>query len=372
MKPMQSSDQGNATADGVRLNGAALGKLLQAGQVGTLVVETAKASYELPVKELDMERLARELGTDTNKLQLEITARTNDTAGASIAAAGWKVAGAWEFAVKLSAPDGKEQELKNFTRYVKRTVKPEAGVSLNEGSLAVVRMAPAAGGSWVLEPVPFRVDAGEVHIYSRTNSTYLLVEHTSSFADMNGHWARSSVERMAARMIADGVATGEFQPDKTVTRAEVAALLVRALGLSPSAPSGEIRTFTDVGAADWFAGAVRSASAMKLVEGYGDGSFRPGETVTRQELAVMVHRAIVLAGMNRAASVSAAGPVLAPYGDDAAIAGWAKPAVEVLTRQGLLGGTPEGRFAPAAQATRAESLVLLDRMLAQLNFSNSQ
>ncbi len=372
LKPMQGSGQGNATADGVRLNGAALGKLLQAGHADTLVVETAQASYALPVKELDLERLARELGTDTNKLQLEITARTDDTTGASAAAAGWKVAGAWEFTVKVSAPDGKEQELNDFAGYVKRTVKPEAGVALNEGSWVVARMATAADGSLMLEPVPFRVAGGDVHIYSRTNSTYLLVEHTRSFADMNGHWARSSVERMAARMIANGIGPDQFQPDKTVTRAEVAAFLVRVLGLSPSASGEHNSTFNDVGAADWFAGAVQTASAMKLVEGYGDGSFRPGEAVTRQELAVMVHRAAELAGMNPAASTPAAGPVQMSYSDDAAIAGWAKPAVEVLTRHGLLGGTPEGCFAPTAQATRAESLVLLDRMLAQLDFSDGQ
>jgi parallel beta-helix repeat protein len=372
LKALESSGQGNSPAERVRLTGAALGKLLQAGHVDTLVVQTAQASYALPVKELDLERLARELGTEANKLQLEITARMNNAAGASATAAGWKVAGAWEFAVKVSTPDGKEQELKNFSGYVKRTVKLESGISLNEGSLAVARMAPAADGSWVLEPVPFRVDGGEVHIYSRTNSTYLLVEHTRSFTDMNGHWARSSVERMSVRMIADGVAHGEFQPDKTVTRAEVAAFLVRALGLSPSTSGGEKSTFTDVDTANWFAGAVRTASAVRLVEGYVDGSFRPGEAVTRQELAVMVHRAAELAGMRPAASASDAGPSQAPYGDDAAIAGWAKPAVEALTRQGLLGGTPEGRFAPTAQATRAESLALLDRMLAQLDFSNGQ
>ncbi|MNO03665.1 hypothetical protein D3C81_2244340 [compost metagenome] len=76
--------------------------------------------------------------------------------------------------------------------------------------------------------------------------------------------------------------------------------------------------------------------------------------------------------MKPAASASGAGPAQVPYGDDASIAGWAKPAVEALTRQSLLGGTPEGRFAPTAQATRAESLALLDRMLAQLDFSNGQ
>jgi hypothetical protein len=168
------------------------------------------------------------------------------------------------------------------------------------------------------------------------------------------------------------MAPEEFQPDKTVTRAEAAAFLVRALGLSQSAPGAQNSTFTDVGAVDWFAGAVHSASAMRLVEGDGDGSFRPGEAVTRQELAVMVHRAAELAGMHPAASASAAAPAQASYSDDAAIAGWAKPAVEALTRQGLLGGTPEGSFAPAALATRAESLALLDRMLAQLDFSNGQ
>ncbi len=372
LKAMESSGQGNPPAEGVRLNGAALSKLLQAGHVDTLVVETAQASYALPVKELNMAHLASELGMEATKLQLEITARTNGTAEISAAAAGWKVAGAWEFSVKVSAPDGKEQELKDFSRYVKRTVKPEAGTSLNEGSLAVARMAPAADGRWVLEPVPFRVTGGEVHIYSRTNSTYLLVQHTRSFTDLNGHWAKNSVERMAAHMIADGVVPGEFQPDKIVTRAEVAAFLVRVLGLSPSASGEHNSTFNDVGAADWFAAAVQTASAMKLVEGYGDGSFRPGEAVTRQELAVMVHRAAELAGMNPAASASAAAPAQASYSDDAAIAAWAKPAVEALTRQGLLGGTPEGSFAPAALATRAESLALLDRMLVQLDFSDGQ
>ncbi len=339
LKAVEGSVQGNSPVEGVRLSGAVLGKLLQDGHVDTLVVQTAQASYALPVKELDLGRLARELGTETNKLQLEITARMNDTAEASATAAGWKVAGAWEFAVKISAPDGKEQELKNFSGYVKRTVKPETGISLNEGSLAVARIVPAADGSWVLEPVPFRTDGGEVHIYSRTNSTYLLVQHTRTFADMKGHWAQGGMERMAARMIADGMAPEEFQPDKSVTRAEVAAFLVRALGLSPTATGGDNRTYTDVGAADWFAGAVRSASVMKLVEGYGDGSFRPGEAVTRQELAVMVHRAAELAGMKPAVAASAAGPGQVPYGDDAAIAGWAKPAVEALTRQGLLGGS---------------------------------
>lgn len=371
LKAVESSGQGNSLVQGIRLTGAALGKLLQAEHVDTLVVETSQASYTLPVKELNMERLASELGTDATKLRLEITARMDNDAESSAAAAGWKVAGAWQFAVKVSGPDGRKQELKNFSGYVKRTVKPEAGVSLNEGSLAAARMVPAADGSWMLEPVPFRVAGREVHIYSRINSTYLLVEHTRSFADLNGHWARNSVERMAARMIADGMAPDEFQPDKIVTRAEAAAFLVRALGLSPSDPGGANSKFTDVGAGDWFAGAVRTASAMKLVEGYGDGSFRPGDAVTRQELAVMVHRALELAGMNPAASASAAGPALAPYSDAAAIAGWAKPAVEVLTRQGLLGGTLEGRFDPATQATRAESLALLDRMLAQLDFSNA-
>ncbi|WP_258525925.1 S-layer homology domain-containing protein [Paenibacillus sp. YN15] len=365
LKPDAGSGQGDASADGVRLDGAALGKLLQAGHVDTLVVETARAAYALPVKELDLEQLARELGTDAAKLELAVTAQQNDSAAASAAKAGWKVAGAWEFAVKVSAPDGKVRELASFNRYVKQTVKAkETGASLTGASLAVVRMASAADGSWTPEPVPFRVADGEIYIYGRGNNIYLLVENERSFADLNGHWARDSVERMAARMIADGTAPDAFQPDKALTRAELAAFLVRALGLSSSVPE-RAGGFTDVSGTDWFAGAVGSAAAMKLAEGYDDGSFRPGEAVSRQELAVMVNRAAELAGLAPAAAV--AHP---PYVDEAAVSPWAKAAVEALTGQGLLSGLPDGSFAPAAKATRAECLTLLDSLLARLDFSN--
>ncbi|RAU91652.1 hypothetical protein DQG13_28970 [Paenibacillus sp. YN15] len=104
---------------------------------------------------------------------------------------------------------------------------------------------------------------------------------------------------------------------------------------------------------------------MKLAEGYDDGSFRPGEAVSRQELAVMVNRAAELAGLAPAAAV--AHP---PYVDEAAVSPWAKAAVEALTGQGLLSGLPDGSFAPAAKATRAECLTLLDSLLARLDFSN--
>lgn len=362
LKPGAGSGQGDAPADGVRLDGAALGKLLQAGHVDTLVVETARAAYALPVKELNLEQLARELGTDAAKLELTVTAQQNDRAAASAAENGWKVAGAWEFSVKVSAPDGKVRELASFNRYVKQTVKPK---EISAGaSLAVARMASAADGSRSLEPVPFRITGGEVHIYSRSNDIYLLLENKRSFADLNGHWAQDSVERMAARMIADGTAPDAFQPDKALTRAELAAFLARALGLSLSAPdhAGE---FTDVSGTDWFAGAVRSAAAMKLAEGYEDGSFRPDEAVSRQELAVMVNRAAELAGLAPAAAVE-----FPPYMDEAAVSPWAKAAVDALTGQGLLSGLPDGSFAPAAKATRAECLTLLDSLLARLDFSN--
>lgn len=355
---------GSGRENGVQLDRDALGKLMQAGHVDTLVVETDQAAYALPVKELDLERIAREMGTDASGLALAITLRKNDSAAAEAAATGLNVAGAWEFTVKVSAPDGKEQVLDTFSRYVKRVVKPEGNGALN-GFLAVARMIPAAGGGWTLDPVPFRMMNGEVHIYSRSNSTYLLVENKRSFADLNGHWARDSVERMAARMIADGTAPEEFQPDKALTRAELAAFLVRALGLAPSA-GGRIEAFADVSGSDWFAGAVQAAVAARLVDGYGDGSFRPDQAVSRQELAVMTHRAAEFAGTGAAQ----AQPSSAPYGDEAEIAAWAKPAVDALTRQGLLNGMEDGSFAPGGEATRAESLMLLARLLERLEFSN--
>jgi hypothetical protein len=89
-------------------------------------------------------------------------------------------------------------------------------------------------------------------------------------------------------MIGDG---GRFNPQSDITRAEIVTMLLRLKGIEPDAAYTD--TFRDVAADDWFSGAVLKASELGIVTGY-DGNFAPNDTITRQDMAAVIARAFAL------------------------------------------------------------------------------
>lgn len=167
-----------------------------------------------------------------------------------------------------------------------------------------------------------------------------------------------AVLALAARGILTGYPDGSFGPEKTVTRAEFAAMAVRALGL----PTEQAADFTDVPAAAWYAAPVGSAAAYGIVLGVGDGKFAPQGTITKQEAAVMIARAAKLCGMDTALPESAVRSALAPFDDGAAVASWAREALAFCCRSHLLddsGLTIE----PGRAVTRLEMASMLYALL---------
>jgi preprotein translocase subunit Sec61beta len=121
----------------------------------------------------------------------------------------------------------------------------------------------------------------------------LVREARASFADVTGDssWARDAVELLAGAGILKGVDENRFDPAREVTRAEATAMLVRALGL----PAATTRAaFRDVRENDWYAGELAAAVSAGLVRGYEDESFRPGQPITREELVTVLARALNL------------------------------------------------------------------------------
>lgn len=102
-------------------------------------------------------------------------------------------------------------------------------------------------------------------ILSPYDGMYTAVRSERSFADLNEHWAQKDIVAMANKLIVEGRSQERFMPDDTVTRAEFAALLVRALGLDEEV--GPV-PFRDVTAGEWYAGAVHSAHQAELIDGF--------------------------------------------------------------------------------------------------------
>ncbi|HLS88681.1 MAG TPA: S-layer homology domain-containing protein [Sphingobacteriaceae bacterium] len=177
--------------------------------------------------------------------------------------------------------------------------------------------------------------------------------------DIWGHWAYGDIEYLAARGIAQGVIDGAFQPDSPVTRAQFLALMVRALGLTGGAPAGV--AFSDVPADHWAFETVSIALEKGLIEGVGNGGFDPDREITRQEMAIMLARALEWAG--RAIGFGDPAAALADLDDKDAVASWATEAVAAVKNAGLMKGRAPGQFDPDGIATRAEAATVIKRLM---------
>ncbi|MDT3429051.1 hypothetical protein J2Z22_004650 [Paenibacillus forsythiae] len=206
-----------------------------------------------------------------------------------------------------------------------------------------------------------RIKDGKLVFDTTRYSSVMLAESVVSFADMKGHWARKQVEVMAARQVVAGMPSGLFQPELPVSRAQFAAMLVRALGLREASGAGS-GGFADVDRRAWYASVVQAASAAGIVQGAG-GKFRPEAGITRQELAVMLARALELQDAVAAVSNGGSSPL---FSDAGQIDGWAIDSVAKIYRLGIVKGDASGAFRARSQATRAEAAVMLNALMDKL------
>ncbi|ASS66720.2 MULTISPECIES: S-layer homology domain-containing protein [Paenibacillus] len=191
-------------------------------------------------------------------------------------------------------------------------------------------------------------------------AVYAVVENKVEFSDLaKVKWAEASIQGIAAKGIMTGVAAGTFDPSRSITRAEIAKMIVRAFNLEGS--SADI-AFKDVKATDWFAPYVAAAVASGITNGRSSDSFAPNAPVSRQELAVMVTRAMQAAGGYPALTDPDA--ALADFRDQAAVAASLRPGVALAAQLGIVGSG--GVLQPAKPASRAEAAVILYRTLKQL------
>ncbi|MNC14454.1 Endo-1,4-beta-xylanase A precursor [compost metagenome] len=335
---------------------------------GTIQIRTADKSYDLPLAVVKPNELAAALGTAVSGIRIEVViGGVTGSAKTAVEAAAAKsgatlLTDAVSFTVTARA-GGKSVEVNHFgTTYVARTLTLSSSV---DPSTATAVVFDPANGSMSFVPALFGIAEGKtvVTIKRNSNSIYGVVKPAAaSFADLGGHWSRTDVEVLAAKLVIDGQAPGRFAPDAQVTRGEFAALLVRALGLAPdaSAASG----VKDLKGTEWYAGALGAAKKAGLLDGFEDGTLRGEANITRAEMAVMMNRALKAAGKTAPSGTNPA------FADQGQIPAWAADAVSAGAAAGLVEGTSGNRFAPSAQATRAEAAAMLKRLLKYAEFIN--
>ncbi|WP_193556127.1 InlB B-repeat-containing protein [Paenibacillus ginsengarvi] len=334
-------------------------------------IRTPYGTLRLPASEIGIDRLAARFGTEDVQ-DMIVQARI----GKSDFNEGWRKAnGAGnrnftfvghpvDFQV-TAAYEGNAEKVGKFRSYIEMEISLPDGTE--PGGITTAVMIQEDG---TLHHVPtyVRLKDGKYFaiIHSLTNGVFALINHPKTFADVEQHWSKHAVNDLASRFIVNGIDETHYNPDGAVTRAEYTAIMVRALGLSDT---GGVSGFTDVQSGDWYAGAVTKAQEYGLVDGYEDGAFRPANTITREEAMTIVIRAMKLTGLGLEATMNPADieAALSIFSDSQAVSTWAKPAVALVVKNGIVDGTGAG-LKPASDITRAETAAIIQRMLKKAKF----
>jgi hypothetical protein len=236
----------------------------------------------------------------------------------------------------------KEPDTEATTR--KTTTNNSTSVSKTSGTSFT-----APNGTVITPPALIDNNTGKIYAGSNIPSSVLP---SGTFTDTSSRaWAEKSIEKLAALGVINGVGNGKFAPDSYCKRADFIVMLVKTLGIEGTATTN----FDDVVSGKYYSNAVGLAKEVGIAQGYGDGNFGPEKTITRQDMMVLVARALEFLGTDITASTS----VLDRFADVNQMADYAKPYAAYLVSKGMVSGTNVG-LEPTSLMTRAQLAVLVD------------
>jgi|GEM_PF-2087948 len=248
------------------------------------------------------------------------------------------------------------------------SISPAGKTSVAAGGGAVYAIVPQPGYR-IADVLVDGVSVGGVSEYRfssvRANHTIAAsFEHdcpSEAYADLNtALWYHEGTDFVLSKRLFVGVSAARFGPDSPMSRAMAVVILFRLAGAPVQSGGGG---FSDVPAGAWYAAAAAWGVKAGVIDGYGDGSFRPNIPVTREQFAALLLRYAKNAGRNVAADRTSD---LRAFADAEDVSGYALSAVKWACGVGLLAGDSRQRLRPAAVLTRAEAAVLFMRFCREI------
>ena len=227
------------------------------------------------------------------------------------------------------------------------TVKPDEGYKLDKLTVTQkngddVKLTDKGNGTYT-----FSMPSAAVTVEASFIKDDAPVETSLPFTDVKtGDWFYEAVKYAYDQKLMDGTSSTTFAPLMTTNRAMVVTILWRQAG---SPVVNYAMNFDDVESGVWYTEAVRWAASENIVKGYSDTAFAPNDTVTREQLAVILYRYAQYKGYD----VTAKG-ALTGFSDGAKTSSWATEAMEWAVGSKLLSGKGGNVLDPTGTATRAE------------------
>ncbi|MFC3802353.1 S-layer homology domain-containing protein [Cohnella sp. GCM10012308] len=347
---LDASAAGGGSAFSLKLDGAGLKQGQQAGV--TLKVSTPQGTIEVPAGAIPDSAVQ---GADAVTLSFELKSDRQEqgallqTMGADAA---YQAAGQ-TFELNLTATSGAgSTAIHEFGQpiTVRRTLTANQLAGVNK-ELAGVYYVNASK----LAYVGGEIEGNELVFTTNHFSSFALLEYRKQFADMTGNWANDYVQKLAAKHIVTGMTDTTYAPSLSVTRADFATMIVRALGYGE--PQGT-SAFTDVASGAYYAGYVSKAAELGLIQGDG-ARFRPQDKISREEAVVILVRAYENASKTTVTPSAGA----QPFADLDQAASWSAASIGKGQVLGLVSGKSGNLFDPKGRLTRAEIAKMVYQLL---------
>ena len=359
---VQTNASGNTMKLG--LKGSSLNALREKSAGAVLKLNAVDTSYSLPLEAVDITKIAKEMGVEEDDLSISITVQKADASDAELSTSmdgAQIVTSPIDFKIEVSSGNGQTKALNDMKQYVSRTLLLK---DITDSSHLTGVMYDPDSSKYIFVPSTFQTSGGDTTATLKRygNSIYTVMEYSKTFPDAQNHWANQYIEELASKFIVNGDNSGNFNPDASITRAEFISMVVRSLGIPEEKGNSN---FSDVNN-QWFAGAVNAASKSDLASGYKDGTFKPENNISRQEITSILCNAIKFSGAS--SNMKDPEQYLSKFEDQAVIGTWARESIGLAVKYGIVDGTPSGQFMPQSNATRSEAAAMLTRMLKLLKF----
>jgi len=344
-------DNGSKTASNVKVN---LPKTVQDIIIANQIVNTIVV-VDNPDIRIDMDLSTIKEINGQAKSDVNITAAATNRENLSDDA---KKAIGSRPAFDLKVNYGIGKQVQDFgTGSVWVTIPYTLGANEKAENVFAIYIDDKSTAHWLNDSVYDRVN--EVLCFSTNHfSTYGVgyKEDTPTFIDIANHWAKEDIEFVIKHGLFGGTSDTTFSPDIAVTR----GMFVTVLGRLANADVGIYKesSFTDVKDDAYYIGYIEWARENRIVNGTGDGTFAPNQSITREQMAVIMQNYAKIIGFT----------LLEVYGDDTFvdsdnISAFAKDAVRQIRMAGVIGGKNGNIFDPQGTATRAEVSAVLRRFM---------
>ena len=236
------------------------------------------------------------------------------------------------------------------------SVNADEGIIVTDGQGARIALEKTGNQMYT-----FRMPNSDVHVVLASPPVHDALTCSkdtacpiSSFTDAKAtEWYHDGVHFCVENGYMKGTGASRFEPEAPTTRATIITILYRMEG-SPAVLSRT--SYSDVAADSWYSDAVEWADEYGIAKGYGNGTFGPGDPITREQFATILFRYAAYKEYDLITPSD-----MKAYTDIAQISPWAMDGVKWANTIGLLQGRTETTLAPAAISTRAEAATLIFR-----------